>query len=145
MKQQMAKETPATRFLTRAGAPYVLVTYAYDPEADAFGLHAAASIGVPPSKLLNSLMVKVDNRIVCALLPSDRQASMKRIAAALLGRSASMMKPADAERITGYKVGGISPFGQRGRSEVVVDSSAFEYEHVYVNGGRRGLQLLIRP
>jgi Cys-tRNA(Pro)/Cys-tRNA(Cys) deacylase len=70
---------------------------------------------------------------------------MKKLAAALGGKSAQMMKPADAERISGYKVGGISPFGQMKRVPVAIEADALEQPHVYINGGQRGLQVRLAP
>lgn len=68
-----------------------------------------------------------------------------KLAAALGGRSAQMMKPADAERLTGYKIGGISPLGQRKTVPIVLDELATLYDEIYLNGGRRGLQIRLRP
>jgi Cys-tRNA(Pro)/Cys-tRNA(Cys) deacylase len=56
-----------------------------------------------------------------------------------------MMKPADAERLTGYHVGGISPFGQKKRVPVAIDEAALTETTVYLNGGQRGLQIEIDP
>jgi Cys-tRNA(Pro)/Cys-tRNA(Cys) deacylase len=70
---------------------------------------------------------------------------MKKLAAAVDGKSAQMMKPADAERMTGYKVGGISPFGQMRKVRTIIEGSALGNDYVYVNGGQRGLQLRIDP
>ena len=66
---------------------------------------------------------------------------MKKLAAAFGGKSAEMMKPADAERITGYKTGGISPFGQARKAPAVIEEQALGHDLVYVNGGQRGLQV----
>jgi Cys-tRNA(Pro)/Cys-tRNA(Cys) deacylase len=70
---------------------------------------------------------------------------MKKVAAAFGGRSAAMMRPAEAERLTGYRVGGISPFGQKRRVPAALDSSAMGKQRVFVNGGQRGLQIELRP
>jgi len=141
----MAKSTPATAALTRAGASFELHTYDYDPDADSIGLHAAESLGVPPSIMLKTLIVRVDGRPACIVLPSDREASMKKVAAALGGKAAEMARPADAERITGYRVGGVSPFGQKKRLPTAVEAGALAHQAVFVNGGQRGLQLQIAP
>src|SRR5690606_34385499 len=109
----MSKATPATRTLAQAGVAFTVHTYDYDPEADRIGLQAAEALGEVPERVLKSLMVLVDGKPACVILPSDREVAMKKLAAALGGKHAEMMKPAEAERVTGYKVGGISPFGQR--------------------------------
>jgi Cys-tRNA(Pro)/Cys-tRNA(Cys) deacylase len=79
------------------------------------------------------------------IVPSDREVSMKKLASALKGKSAQMMKPADAERVTGFKVGGISPFGQRRQVPTVIEIDALAHEQVYMNGGQRGLQVRLAP
>jgi Cys-tRNA(Pro)/Cys-tRNA(Cys) deacylase len=56
-----------------------------------------------------------------------------------------MMKPPDAERLTGYKVGGISPLGQRKPVPVALDELATLYDEIFINGGQRGLQIRIKP
>jgi Cys-tRNA(Pro)/Cys-tRNA(Cys) deacylase len=90
-------------------------------------------------------MALVDGKPVCVIVPSDREVSMKKLAAAVGGKSAQMMKPADAERVTGYKVGGISPFGQRKKSPAVIEIEALAHDRVYMNGGQRGLQVRLAP
>ena len=70
---------------------------------------------------------------------------MKKLAAACGGKAAQMMKPADAERITGFRVGGISPFGQRRAVPTVIEQDALSNPHVFLNGGRRGLQVRLAP
>lgn len=70
---------------------------------------------------------------------------MKKLAAAVGGKSAQMMKPADAERLTGYKVGGVSPFGQRKTVPTVMDETAVLFDQILINGGQRGLLLGIAP
>lgn len=141
----MAKKTRATETLDTAGVPYTLHSYDYDPNADRIGLQAAEGLGVPAQRVVKTLMALVDGKPVCAMVPSDREVNMKKLAAALGGKSAQMMKPADAERISGYHVGGISPFGQRRKVPVAMDRDACAPEHIFLNGGQRGLQIKIRP
>jgi Cys-tRNA(Pro)/Cys-tRNA(Cys) deacylase len=141
----MSKTTPATLALTKAGVPFTLATYDYDPDADRVGLQAAAALGVEPGRVLKTLMAEVDGKPVCAVVPSDEEVNMKKLAAAFGGKSAHMMKPADAERLTGYKVGGISPFGQKRSVPTCVEELAALYETVLLNGGQRGLQICLKP
>lgn len=141
----MAKATRATRALEQAGATFTVHAYDYDPDADRIGMQAADALGEPPARVLKTLMVLLDGKPACAIVPSDAQVAMKKLAAALRGRAAEMMKPADAERITGYKVGGISPFGQMRRVAVAIEAAALDQPYVYLNGGQRGLQVRIDP
>jgi Cys-tRNA(Pro)/Cys-tRNA(Cys) deacylase len=141
----MSKTTPATALLTKAGIPFTLATYDYDPGAERVGLQAAEAMGVSPAEVFKTLMAELDGKPVCAIVPSDEEVNMKKLAAALGGKSAQMMKPADAERLTGYKVGGISPLGQRKLVPTVLDELATLYDEIFLNGGQRGLQIRLAP
>ena len=141
----MSKTTRATQALSQAGVPFTLHTYDYDPNADSIGLQAAAALGVEPKRMLKTLMAEVDGRPVCAVLPSDRELSMKKLAGAFGGKTAKMMRPPDAERLTGYQVGGISPFAQKKRVPVAIEAAALTERTVFLNGGQRGLQIEIDP
>src|SRR5882757_8225692 len=109
----MSRTTRATLALENAGIGFTVHTYDYDPDAARIGLQAAEALGEDPSRVLKTLMAEVDGRPVCVVLPSDCEVSMKKLAAAFGGKTAQMMKAADAERLTGFVVGGISPFGQK--------------------------------
>lgn len=141
----MSKVTRATKMLEQAGVAFTVHTYDYDGDADRIGLQAAEALGEEPSRVLKSLMALVDGKPVCVIIPSDREVSMKKLAAAFGGKSAQMMKPPDAERLSGYKVGGISPFGQMKPPRAAIEEQAMEHDQVYINGGQRGLQVRLNP
>jgi Cys-tRNA(Pro)/Cys-tRNA(Cys) deacylase len=141
----MSRTTRATLALERLGLKFTLHSYDYDPEADSIGLQAAAALGVEPRRMLKTLMAEVDGKPVAVVLPSDREVSMKKLANAFHGKTAKMMRPPDAERLTGYHVGGISPFAQKKRVPVVIEETALKEATVFVNGGQRGLQIEIDP
>jgi Cys-tRNA(Pro)/Cys-tRNA(Cys) deacylase len=141
----MAKATRATQMLVKAGVAFTVHSYDYDPDADSIGLAAAAALGEEPSRVLKTLMAKVDGKPVCVIVPSNREVAMKKLAAACGGKAAEMMKPADAERLTGYKVGGISPFGQTRKVPVLIEETALGEAYVFINGGQRGLQVRLAP
>src|SRR5712664_1827033 len=127
----MSKTTRATLALAKLGVKFTLHSYDYDPGADRIGLQAAEALGIEPRRLLKTLMAEVDGKPVCVVVPSDREVSMKQ--------------PADAERLTGYHVGGISPFAPKKRVPVAVDQAALAETSVYLNGGQRGLQIELDP
>ena len=141
----MSKATRATKTLEQAGIAFTVHAYDYDPNADSIGLQAAKALGEPPQRVLKTLMALVDGKPVCVIVPSDREVSMKRLASAFGGKSAQMMKPADAERVSGYRVGGISPFGQMRNVKTAIEEQAIVHDFVYVNGGQRGLQVRLSP
>ena len=141
----MARTTRATKALEQAGVTFTVHSYDYDPGADRVGLQAAEALGESPDRVLKTLMTLVDEKPACVIVPSDREVSMKKLAAAFGGKSAQMMMPADAERLTGYKVGGISPFGQTRAVPTAIEEAAMGHELVYINGGQRGLQVRLSP
>lgn len=141
----MSRATRATKRLEQAGIVFTVHSYDYDPDADRIGLQAAEALGESPARVLKTLMALVDGKPACVILPSDREVAMKKLAAALGGKTAQMMKPADAERVSGYKVGGISPFGQMRAVPTVIEAEALAQDHVFINGGQRGLQVRLSP
>jgi Cys-tRNA(Pro)/Cys-tRNA(Cys) deacylase len=141
----MSKTTRATQALARLGVKFTLHAYDYDSGADRIGLQAAEALGLEPRRMLKTLMAEVDGRPVCVVVPSNREVSMKKLVAAFRGKAANMMRPADAERLTGYHVGGISPFAQKKRVPVAIDQAALSATSVYLNGGQRGLQIELDP
>lgn len=119
--------------------------YDHDPAAPSYGLEAAQALGVPPDRVLKTLLVDTGAGLAVGIVPVDRQLDLKAVAAALGAKKVSMADPAAAERSTGYVVGGISPIGQKRPLPTIVDTSALEHETVFVSGGRRGLDLEMAP
>lgn len=141
----MSKSTRATLALEKAKVAFTVHTYDYDPNAERIGLQAAEAIGEEPCRVLKTLMAELDGKPVCVVVPSDQEVSMKKLAAAFGGKHAAMMKPAAAEKLTGFVVGGISPFGQKKTVPTVIEIAAMQESHVYMNGGQRGLQVRLEP
>ena len=137
--------TQGLKFLEGRGVVVSLPPYAYDPDAEAVGLAAAKLLGLDPGLTLKTLMVEVDGRAACCVIPSDRQLSMKKVAAVFGGKSAAMMLPARAEKLTGYRVGGISPFGQKRAVPTAVEVTVCHAPRVWINAGQRGLLLGLDP
>ncbi|HYJ74701.1 MAG TPA: Cys-tRNA(Pro) deacylase [Kineosporiaceae bacterium] len=148
-RQRAGAGTPATQVLARDGAPHTLRAYDHDPTARerglSFGMEAALALGLEPAQVFKTLLADVDGRLVVAVVPVDRSLDLKALAAAVRGKRAVMAEPADAERATGYVVGGISPLGQRRPLPTVVDASALEWATVLVSAGRRGLDVELAP
>lgn len=137
--------TQGLKFLADQSVAVKLHPYDYDPNADAVGLAAAAALGLDPALTLKTLMVEVDGTPGCCVLPSDRQSSMKKVAAGFAAKAAAMMPPAKAEKLTGYRVGGISPFGQKRGVPTLFDAAPMGAPKVWINAGQRGLLLGIAP
>jgi Cys-tRNA(Pro)/Cys-tRNA(Cys) deacylase len=137
--------TQGTILLDKLGISYELHPYNYDPDAPRIGLQAAEALGVAPGQLFKTLMAEIDGKPVCVVIPSDLEASMKKLASVFAGKAAAMMKVPDAERSSGYRVGGIGPFGQKRKIPTAIDETAELYDRIYINAGQRGLLLSIAP
>lgn len=125
--------------------PHVLRPYDHDPSAPSYGLEAAEALGVAPERVFKTLLARVDGRLVVAVVPVSGSLDLKALAAAAGGKRAEMAEPAEAERATGYVVGGISPLGQRRALPTIVDSTAADHDEVLVSAGRRGLDVALAP
>jgi Cys-tRNA(Pro)/Cys-tRNA(Cys) deacylase len=141
----MSKATRATKVLQMSGVAFTVHSYEYDPDAERIGVQAAEALGESPDRVLKTLLALVDGKPVCVIVPASREVAMKKLAAAFGGKSAQMMPVADAERSSGYKVGGISPFGQMRKVPTAIEVQALAHEWVYLNAGQRGLQVRLNP
>ncbi|MDQ1663581.1 MAG: Cys-tRNA(Pro)/Cys-tRNA(Cys) deacylase [Blastococcus sp.] len=138
--------TPAVNLLVRAAVAHTL--HPYDPEHPSdqgHGEAAVAALGADPRQVFKTLVARVDGALTVAVVPVSGTLDLKALAAAVGGRKAVMADPADAERSTGYVLGGISPLGQRRALPTVVDASALNFATVLVSAGRRGLQVELPP
>lgn len=144
-RSQGGPGTPATVALTAAGIPFTPRAYAHDAAVTAYGLEAAAALGVEPERVFKTLLAEADGRLVVGVVPVSSLLDLKALAAAVGAKRAAMAAPELAERKTGYVVGGISPIGQKTALPTVVDESALLWETVLVSGGRRGFDLELAP
>lgn len=138
--------TPAVRFLTERGIPFELRTYDHDPRNTAYGLEAAMKMQVDPELVFKTIIFLLDAKHpVAAIVPVTATVDTKSLARALGVKRVDDCPVSSAERLTGYVAGGISPFGQKTAPRTVVDSSAENLAHMFVSGGRRGLEIRIAP
>lgn len=144
-KAKGGKGTPATIAAAKAGVDFTLHAYEADPNAESYGEAAADALGVPHDRLFKTLLAEVDGNLTVGVVPVSSTLDLKALAAAAGGKKARMADPRDAERATGYVVGGISPLGQRRRLPTVIDASVSGLATVYVSAGRRGLQIELVP
>jgi Cys-tRNA(Pro)/Cys-tRNA(Cys) deacylase len=129
--------------LDQKGIAHELVKYDHREKGADF---AARAVGFALAQTIKTLVVALDgDRYVLVLMPGDRQVSMKKVAALCGAKRAAMADTATAERLTGYLVGGISPFGVKRALPVVMDAAAAAYDRVMINAGRRGLMVKLAP
>ncbi len=137
--------TPAIIAAKKAGIPFTVHEYKHDPSTDSYGLEAARVLGVDPSQVYKTLVTRVEGQLVVALVPVNKNLDLKALASVLGAKKAAMAEITNAERATGYVVGGISPLGQRKHLPTVVDETMLRFETIYVSAGKRGLEIQLRP
>jgi Cys-tRNA(Pro)/Cys-tRNA(Cys) deacylase len=135
--------TRAIQYLKQNKIAFEVVTYTHEAKGAAF---AAQATGYPLKMTVKTLVVELaDRQYTLVLVPGDRQLSMKRLAKACGGKRAAMADTKTAERLTGYLVGGISPFGTRQDLPVVMDACIENNEKILINAGQRGKMILMSP
>ncbi|RNL79707.1 Cys-tRNA(Pro) deacylase [Nocardioides marmorisolisilvae] len=144
-KTRAGAGTPATVTLEAAGITFSVHTYEHDPAAASYGLEAAEALGLEPELVFKTLLAEADGELVVGIVPVGGHLDLKALAATVGAKKAAMADPAVAARVTGYVVGGISPVGQKKRLRTVLDETALRHAQVYVSGGRRGLDIGLRP
>jgi Cys-tRNA(Pro)/Cys-tRNA(Cys) deacylase len=140
--------TPGIAALVKAGVPHEIVRFDHDPRESSFGVeavHALSRAGVAPEQIYKTLIIAVPGGLAVAVVPVASKLSLKAAAAALGVAKAAMAEPVAAERVTGYVLGAVSPFGQRRRLPTVVDAGALAFERVYCSAGRRGWDVAVAP
>ncbi len=137
--------TPAINALKKACVAFQLHEYEHDPASTSFGEEVVHKLGQDPARVFKTLVATVDGRLVVGIVPVSASLDLKALAAAADGKRAAMAEVAEAERATGYVVGGISPLGQRKRLPTVLDAGASAWPTIFVSAGRRGLQLELAP
>ena len=147
VKRTKGGATPAVRAASAAGVLVGVHSYSHDPRHESFALEAAEALGVPPERVLKTLVAALSSggELVVGVVPAAGRLDLKALAAVAGAKSALMADPRDAERATGYVTGGISPLGQRKRLRTFVSGSAASFSTVFVWGGRRGLEIELAP
>ena len=109
------------------------------------GKFAAQSLGVEEPKVFKTILLVHDKTFVTAITPVDSMISLKNAARIMKLKSLDVATPNDATRITGYVIGGVSPFGQKRRTLILLSESALQFDEILVSGGRRGLSVGVNP
>jgi len=138
--------TPAISLLVKNRINHSVHEYEHDASAESFGLEAAEKLGIAPERVFKTLVVKLDSRdLAVGIVPVALMLNMKRMAKAAGAKKAGMATPSEVQRSTGYVLGGVSPLGQKRRLKTVIDSTAEQFETVFVSAGRRGMDIELDP
>jgi len=135
--------TRAMRFLKEQDIPFEVAEYDHLEKG---ALFASQAIGMPVEQTIKTLVVEVSKKgYLVVLMPGSKNISFKRLGRIRGARRVAMVHTALAERLTGYLVGGISPFGMKQHLPVAMDAGLLTFDQVAINGGKRGLMLIMRP
>ena len=137
--------TPAYKILKSNKINFSLHEYEHDLANKNFGLEAAQKLNLKVEEVFKTLLVTDDKSYFVAILPVNHQLSLKKLASALGCKKLHMADPKEAERLTGYLVGGISPLGQKKRLNTIIDATAEKLLKIYISGGKRGLDIGLSP
>jgi len=134
--------TPAIDLARKSKITHKVHEYTHDASSESYGLEAAEKLGIPQERVFKTLVVNIDSKMLAVgVVPVSAMLSMKLIAKAVGGKKAVMADKSDVERSTGYVLGGVSPLGQKKRLKTVIDSSAHNFDTIFVSAGRRGLEI----
>lgn len=143
-KAKNTSQTQATQWLDSRGIKYT--THLYDYQDHGGARHAAAALGADPRCVAKTLIMEDEHaRPLIIVMRGDQDVSTKQLARQTGAKRITPCAPHVAERHSGYRVGGTSPFGTRKSMPVWVEVSLLERDTIYINGGRRGFLVGIDP
>ncbi len=134
--------TPAVLLLKKKRITHTVHSYSHDPRSASYGLEAAEKLGLAPERVFKTLLVSSETgELLVAVLPVHAQLNLKAIAACAGVKKTEMADPKQAQRSTGYLVGGISALAQKKSLRTFLDGSAKKFATLYISAGRRGLEV----
>lgn len=143
-KRAKVPSTPALRWLRAQGIEHTVHTYAYVERGGAAA--SAAALGWELHDVVKTLVFEdQDGTPLLVLMHGDASVSAKELARSLGKKSTTPCDPAVAEKHSGYRVGGTSPFGTRKRLATYVERTVLARPRILINGGSRGVLVELKP
>ena len=144
MNKEKFPVTPATRLLRESNITFTGHLYPYEERGGA--AHSARCLGVDEHCVIKTLIMEDDRKQpLIVLMHGDRKVSTKELARLRGVKTVAPCDPAVANRHSGYRVGGTSPFGVRKPMPVYLEASILELPRLYINGGKRGFLVSLAP
>ncbi|MCS4236398.1 Cys-tRNA(Pro) deacylase [Stenotrophomonas rhizophila] len=138
--------TPAINLLKKHGIVHSVLSYPHDPDADSYGGEAVQQLGLDPAQVFKTLLASTEkHELLVAIVPVSGTLDLKALAEAAGCRKCEMAPLEQAQRATGYLVGGISPLAQKKKHRTFLDASAQALATLHVSAGRRGLEVAVAP
>lgn len=138
--------TPAINLLKKNKIDFKVHKYEHDPDNTDFGNEVVEKLNLNPQQVFKTLLVELTPKeLVVGIIPVSHQMSLKDISIVFKSKKAQMANKAEAQKVTGYLLGGISPLGQKKRLKTIIDESALEFKTIFVSGGKRGLDIELNP
>lgn len=140
--------TPAINLLKKNKIKFNTLKYKHDPNCEAYGEEAFKALNLNPKQVFKTLLIKETgskNNFFTCIVSVENMLNLKKAAKACEIKKAEMTSPQEAEKSTGYLVGGISPLGQKKRLTTILDESALNFSTIFVSAGRRGLEVELDP
>ncbi|RXJ96703.1 Cys-tRNA(Pro) deacylase [Arcobacter sp. AHV-9/2010] len=138
--------TPAINLLKKNKCDFKIHKYEHNPACTNFGDEAVEKLRLDANQVYKTLLVELTPKeLVVCVVPVSKQLSLKALADIFGVKKAQMAQKDEAQKVTGYLLGGISPLGQKKLLRTVLDESINDFKTIFISGGKRGLDIELNP